>query len=57
MKKELNILLPLFGLLVLLFCFWFFYLQFERERQLMKEGDGIYYGYYWENKQNQIYKD
>lgn len=23
----------------------------------LKEGDGIYYGYYWENKQNQIYKD
>jgi len=39
MKKELNILLPLFGLLVLLFCFWFFYLRFERERRLMKESD------------------
>ena len=39
MKKIIYIPLAVFGLLILLFCVWFFYLRFERERQLMREGD------------------
>ena len=36
--KMYKYILIVLGILILLFCFWFFYLSHERERRLMKEG-------------------
>ncbi|PQL93781.1 hypothetical protein [Apibacter adventoris] len=38
MKKIILIFL---GILIFLFCFWFFYLRIEREERLIKEGNKI----------------